>query len=75
MGKKRGRPRLTKDQKIERVFKQLTDTERRLRVLEKDFKNVTLPSLKSQIEFQIVAVKYRRNKLREELNQLAKDKG
>jgi len=74
MKKKRGRPRLTKDQKIERIFRQLAETEKRLKLLEKDYKNVSLPSVKSHLEFQLVAIKYKRNRLREQLDQLARSK-
>jgi len=72
MKRKPGRPPLSKDEKILRVFRELNETEKKVRILEKDYQSVRWPSLKAQIAYQINAVKYKRDTLREKLNQLKK---
>ncbi len=73
MKKKRGRPKLSRNEKINRVFRQLIEIERKLKILEKAKDTAPLPSLRNHIAFQIHAVSYKRDRLRLELDRLRKE--
>jgi len=74
MGKRLGRPPLTREQKAERVFNQLIETERKLAMLEADLEKVKSPSIKAHIQSQIRGVEFRKDRLRQQFEKL-KGKG